>query len=175
MNDRILLERVPVQQIDGQPITLGDLADIQLEESPPGIEHEAGRRRTFVQVNVRDRDVASFVQEAKQRIAQDVELPPGFAIQWGGDFENLQSASLRLSMITPLVLLLIFSVAVHVLQVHSPRDAHLSCGSDGGLRRRAGSGPARDAFQYFRRASVLSPCSVWRCSTAWYGSAGPNT
>jgi cobalt-zinc-cadmium resistance protein CzcA len=103
-----LLERVPVQQIDGQPVTLGDLTDIRFEESPPGIEHESGQRRTFVQVNVRDRDVASFVREAQRRIAREVDLPPGFSIQWGGDFENLRSASLRLSMITPLVLLLIF-------------------------------------------------------------------
>ena len=103
-----LLERVPVVVVDGQPITLGELADIRLDESPPGIEHEAGRRRTFVQANVRGRDVASFVQEAERRVADEVKLPPGYLIEWGGDFENLQSASLRLAMITPLVLLLIW-------------------------------------------------------------------
>ena len=102
------LERVPVVVVDGQPITLGELADIRLDESPPGIEHEAGRRRTFVQANVRGRDVASFVQEAERRVADEVKLPPGYLIEWGGDFENLQSASLRLAMITPLVLLLIW-------------------------------------------------------------------
>ena len=103
-----LLERVPVVVADGQPITLGELADIKLEESPPGIEHEAGRRRTFVQANVRNRDVASFVQDAQRRVADEVKLPPGYLIEWGGDFENLRSASLRLAMITPLVLLLIW-------------------------------------------------------------------
>ncbi len=103
-----LLEQVPVKQVDGQPITLGMLADIRLEESPPGIEHEAGRRRTFVSVNVRGRDVASFVQEAKRRVAEEVALPAGYTIEWGGDFENLQSASLRLALITPVVLLLIW-------------------------------------------------------------------
>ena len=103
-----LLERVPVQQVDRQPITLGELSEIRLEESPPGIEHEAGRRRTFVQVNVRHRDVASFVQEAQQRVGAEVRLPPGYALRWGGDFENLQSASRRLALITPLVLLLIW-------------------------------------------------------------------
>ena len=102
------LRQVPVKQIGGQPITLGDLADIRLEESPPAIEHEAGRRRTFVQCNVRNRDVASFVSEAIQRVSQEVRLPPGYSVAWGGDFENLQSASLRLSLITPLVLLLIW-------------------------------------------------------------------
>ncbi len=103
-----LLEQVPVKQVDGQPITLGMLANIRLEESPPGIEHEAGRRRTFVSVNVRGRDVASFVQEAKKRVAEEIDLPAGYAIEWGGDFENLQSASLRLAIITPVVLLLIW-------------------------------------------------------------------
>jgi cobalt-zinc-cadmium resistance protein CzcA len=106
--DAYLLEKVPVKQINGQPITLGELAEIRLEESPPGIEHESGRRRTFVSVNVRDRDVASFVQEAQQRVREQVVLPAGYSIAWGGDFENLQSASLRLSLITPLVLLLIW-------------------------------------------------------------------
>lgn len=103
-----LLEQVPVKQVAGQPITLGMLADINLEESPPGIEHEAGRRRTFVSVNVRGRDVASFVQEAKRRVREEVNLPAGYAVEWGGDFENLQSASLRLAIITPVVLLLIW-------------------------------------------------------------------
>lgn len=103
-----LLSQVPVKQSGGKPITLGMLAEISLEESPPGIEHEAGRRRTFVSVNVRGRDVASFVTEAQQKVQEQIELPPGFAIEWGGDFENLQSASLRLAILTPIVLLLIW-------------------------------------------------------------------
>jgi cobalt-zinc-cadmium resistance protein CzcA len=102
------LKQVPVRQVDGQPITLGLLADVALVETPPGIEHEAGRRRTFIAANVRGRDVASFVTEAQRRVAEDVELPPGYVIAWGGDFENLQSASLRLALITPIVLLLIW-------------------------------------------------------------------
>jgi cobalt-zinc-cadmium resistance protein CzcA len=106
MNEEAL-KRVPVKQLAGQPILLGDLADIRLEESPPGIEHESGRRRTFISANVRGRDVATFVQQAKQEVRQRVELPFGYAVLWGGDFENLQSASLRLMLITPLVLLLI--------------------------------------------------------------------
>jgi cobalt-zinc-cadmium resistance protein CzcA len=84
------------------------LADIILEETPPAVEHEAGRRRTFVQSNVRGRDVASFVNEAKRVVQSEVTMPPGYEIRWGGDFENLQSASQRLLLITPIVLLLIF-------------------------------------------------------------------
>ena len=106
--EAFLLERIPVKHINGQPITLGELAEITLDESPPGIEHESGRRRTFISVNIRDRDVASFVNEAKKQVHEKIDLPAGYAIQWGGDFENLQSASLRLVIITPFVLLLIW-------------------------------------------------------------------
>jgi cobalt-zinc-cadmium resistance protein CzcA len=60
-----------------------------------------------VSANVRGRDVASFVQEAQRRIAAQVPLPPGYSIDWGGDFENLLSASRRLALITPVVLGLI--------------------------------------------------------------------
>ena len=102
-----LVAQIPVEATGGRPVPLGELADIRIEESPPSIEHEDSRRRTFVSANVRGRDVASFVQEAQKRIAAQVKLPPGYTIAWGGDFENLLSASRRLALITPLVLGLI--------------------------------------------------------------------
>jgi len=102
------LKLLPVGMIGGTPIPLGEVAKIELEQSPPGIEHEAGNRRTFVSTNVRGRDVASFVQEAQQRVKERLKLPTGFSIQWGGDFKNLQSASLRLVLITPIVLVIIW-------------------------------------------------------------------
>ena len=86
---------------------LRELADIRLEETPPTIEHEGNRRRNFVSANVRGRDVASFVTEAQQVVPAQVSLPAGYEIRWGGDFENLQSASLRLAVITPIVLVII--------------------------------------------------------------------
>ena len=102
-----LVSQIPVEATGGRPVPLGELADIRIEESPPSIEHEDSRRRTFVSANVRGRDVASFVQEAQKRIAEQVKLPVGYTIAWGGDFENLLSASRRLALITPLVLGLI--------------------------------------------------------------------
>jgi cobalt-zinc-cadmium resistance protein CzcA len=57
---------------------------------------------------VRGRDVASFVQEAQRKVESQIELPVGYTVQWGGDFENLRSASLRLAIITPVVLLVIW-------------------------------------------------------------------
>jgi len=102
------IEQLPVAFVEGQPIPLGAVAEVALEETPPSVEHDANRRRTFVSANVRGRDVASFVADAQAAIARDIVLPPGYEIRWGGDFENLQSASRRLALITPLVLLLIF-------------------------------------------------------------------
>ncbi len=102
-----LLELVPVADSNGQSVPLKELADIQLEETPPTIEHEGNRRRTFISANVRGRDVASFVTEAQAVVAEKVEFAPGYEIRWGGDFENLQSASRRLAIIAPIVLLII--------------------------------------------------------------------
>jgi heavy metal efflux system protein len=107
-SEQSLLEQLPVSSAGGKPVPLKELADIVLEETPPAVEHESNRRRTFIQCNVRGRDVASFVTEAQRTIAREVKMPTGYEIKWGGDFENLQSASQRLALITPIVLLLIF-------------------------------------------------------------------
>lgn len=118
-----LLEQVPVCKSGGRQVPLGEVADLIIEETPPNIDHEATRRRTYVQANVRGRDVATFVQEARAAIQREVDLPSGYLIRWGGDFEHLQTASLRLSLITPLVLLLIFLLLY--TSVHSVRLAGL--------------------------------------------------
>ncbi|MCA9135136.1 MAG: efflux RND transporter permease subunit, partial [Planctomycetales bacterium] len=102
------LAQLPVSNVGGKPVPLGELADVVIEQTPPTVEHDNGRRRTFVSANVRGRDVATFVAEAKHLVEQKVDLPSGYELQWGGDFENLQSASQRLLLITPLVLLVIF-------------------------------------------------------------------
>jgi cobalt-zinc-cadmium resistance protein CzcA len=97
-----------VARVGGKPVPLKQLADITFEETPPTVEHESARRRTFVSANVRGRDVASFVSEAQEAIHRNVALPPNYEVRWGGEFQNLQSANLRLATITPIVLLVIF-------------------------------------------------------------------
>jgi cobalt-zinc-cadmium resistance protein CzcA len=102
------IRQLPVSILADRPLPLGEVADLDKAETPPGIEHESNQRRTFVACNVRGRDIASFVQEAQRRVQSQIKLPIGYTIRWGGDFENLQSASLRLALITPVVLLIIW-------------------------------------------------------------------
>lgn len=102
------LGQLPVANANGESVPLSELAEIRLEETPPSVEHDGNRRRTFISANVRGRDVASFVAEAQRVVEAGVGLPKGYELQWGGDFENLRSASHRLLIITPIVLLLIF-------------------------------------------------------------------
>ena len=102
------LKQLPVANVAGKPVPLNELADIRIEETPPSVEHDSNRRRTFISANVRGVDVATFVTNAQRAVTESVTLPTGYEISWGGDFENLQSASKRLMLITPIVLLMIF-------------------------------------------------------------------
>ena len=77
---------------DGAQVLLRDLADISLVDGPAQISRESGKRRLVVGVNVDGRDLGGFVQEAQELIAKEVELPQGYSLQWGGQFENMQRA-----------------------------------------------------------------------------------
>ncbi len=92
---------------DGVGVPLSQLATISLATGPVQISREDGARRMGIELNVRGRDIGSFVAQARQAIRQKMDLPPGYAIVWGGQFENQQRAMRRLMIITPLVVLLI--------------------------------------------------------------------
>ncbi len=95
----------------GQRLSLSRLADIRLVEGPSTITREWGQRRITVSANVRGRDIGSFVAEAENRIKQDFKLPPGrYSVEFGGQFEHLQCARMRLLIVVPVALLLIFSL-----------------------------------------------------------------
>jgi cobalt-zinc-cadmium resistance protein CzcA len=93
---------------NGARIPLSQLADISVVEGPAQISREDTRRRVVVELNVRGRDIGSFVKEAQERIDKEIELPAGYYITWGGQFENLRRASERLLIVVPLALFLIF-------------------------------------------------------------------
>jgi heavy metal efflux system protein len=104
-------------------IPLKEVAVFTLGEGPNQITRENGKRRVVVTANVRGRDIASLVAEAQDKIAQQVQLPPGYWIVWGGQFENLAAARQRLMVVVPACFLLIFFLLYTALG--SSRDALL--------------------------------------------------
>jgi len=99
---------LPVSGQSGPLVPLGQIASIQITDSPASVSREAVRRRTNVELNVRGRTLSSFVSEAEERVARAVKLPPGYVLHWGGQFENLSAATERLAVAVPLALGSIF-------------------------------------------------------------------
>jgi cobalt-zinc-cadmium resistance protein CzcA len=92
----------------GQKIPLAQLARISSETGPAEIVRENGQRRISVEINVRGRDIGSFVEEAQAAVARNMQLPPGYIMQWGGLWEHLESGRTRLMIVVPVTFLLIF-------------------------------------------------------------------
>lgn len=99
-----------IDDSQGQPIPISQVADIITEDGPVEISRDAVRRRLLVQCNVRGRDLAGFVAEAQRVVDERVELPAGYTLHWGGQFENLQQATQRLAIAVPVALTLIFAL-----------------------------------------------------------------
>ncbi len=91
----------------GGSVPLSSVAQIVREEGPVKIDRERGNRMVVVTANVKNRDLVSFVEEAKQKVEQQVKLPEGYWLKWGGQFENQQRAAARLSIVIPIAITLI--------------------------------------------------------------------
>ncbi len=100
--------RILVTSSNGERIPLARLAKIETVETPSAVNREWARRRVVVQSNVRGRDVGSFVADAQKQIAEKVELPSGYYVRFGGQFENLERAQQRLLIVVPIALALVF-------------------------------------------------------------------
>ena len=96
------------QGVVPQLIPLAQLAELRIEDGPAQISRHRISRRINIEGNVRGRDLASFVAEAQEAVAREVDIPAGWTVEWGGQFENLEQASARLALLVPLALLLIF-------------------------------------------------------------------
>ena len=111
-NDLDAIKRLPIPlpHNDGKLsyIPLGEVADFDIAPGPNQVSRENGKRRVVVSANVRGRDLGSFVDDAAAGIAAQVKIPAGYWIAWGGQFENLQSATQRLQIVVPVALLLVF-------------------------------------------------------------------
>jgi cobalt-zinc-cadmium resistance protein CzcA len=102
------LKRLPVRVDDGGLLTLGQVADFRVVEQVAAITREFSQRRAAIMVNLRGRDVESFVLEARRKVAEQIKLPEGYSIEFGGQFKNLQEARKRLAIVVPVALSLIF-------------------------------------------------------------------
>jgi cobalt-zinc-cadmium resistance protein CzcA len=95
----------------GERIPLSRLATVEVVEGPSTITREWGQRRITVTCNVRGRDLGSFVAEARQKVAEQVQMPPGrYHVEWGGQFEQLERARTRLLIVVPVAFVLIFGL-----------------------------------------------------------------
>ncbi|NIE80003.1 efflux RND transporter permease subunit [Asaia sp. As-1742] len=112
LNDIRLL---PVLTRDDHSVRLDQVADITLRDGPAAIRRNQGERRMMVQANVRGRDLSSFVQEAQSAVKSQIKLPPGYRIEWSGQFRNLQTAVARLEIVVPITLVLIFCLLILAL------------------------------------------------------------
>lgn len=99
----------------GQLVRASDVAQISQVEGPVKLEHENGSRYAMVQAFVSGRDLVGYVEDAKADIAANVELPQGYRLEWGGQFENQQRASARLAVVLPVSILLIFAILYFTL------------------------------------------------------------
>jgi cobalt-zinc-cadmium resistance protein CzcA len=104
-------------------IPLEQVASFAVTEGPNQVSRENGKRRIVVTANVRGRDIASVVAEAQTKVTEEVKLPTGYYIAWGGQFENMAAAQQRLAVVVPACFLLIFLLLYSALG--SPRDAIL--------------------------------------------------
>ncbi len=120
-SDLTAVAQVPVPTGSGGFVPLSTVADIAVVDGPNQISRENGKRRVVVQANVRDRDVAGVVADARSAIDAQVKLPPGTYLEWGGQFENLASARDRLSVVVPICFVVIMFLLYGALG--SVRDA----------------------------------------------------
>jgi cobalt-zinc-cadmium resistance protein CzcA len=102
------IRELPIRAARGAVVPLSRVADVDVFTGPKQISRNRASRRTYVQLNVRGRDMGSVVEEIQRKVADRVQLPPGYFVEYGGQFENQQRAMQRLYVVVPLTLALIF-------------------------------------------------------------------
>jgi len=102
------IRQLPIRTAGGALVPLSQVADVETFVGPKQISRNQASRRTYVQLNVRGRDMGSVVDEIRTRVAEEVDLPPGFFLEYGGQFENQERAMARLYVVVPITLALIF-------------------------------------------------------------------
>ena len=122
-SDLRALERLPIRLPEGGYVPLGEVATLNLAPGPNQISRENGKRRLIVSANVSGRDLGGFVTDVREQVTQQVKLPTGYWLEYGVTFEQLQSATQRLSLLVPMTLVMIF--ALLMMTFGSAKDASL--------------------------------------------------
>lgn len=120
-HDSNAIRKILVPTADGKRVPLSRLASIRSVEGPSTITREWQKRRIVIQCNVSGRDVSGFVSDVQERLKSELDLPEGYHIEYGGQFEQLERAKLRLTIVVPLALFLILFLLY--VSTHSMRDA----------------------------------------------------
>lgn len=115
------IRNVLVSGMNGTQVPLGQIADIKIVDGPAMISSENGLLRGLVLLNVRGRDVGSFIDEARQTVARSVALPSGYFVEWSGQYENQIRARQRLQVVIPIALAIIFLLLYFTY--HSAKEA----------------------------------------------------
>jgi len=102
------ISNVLIMSPNGAQARLADVAKIEVLDGPAQISRELGKRRIVVGVNVKDRDLGSFVAELQQKVGQQIKLPEGYYLEWGGQFQNMERALGHLTVIIPITIAAIF-------------------------------------------------------------------
>lgn len=101
------LRLLPIVTPKNEQIALGDIADIYVDDGPPAIKSENARLNGWTYIDISGRDLGSYVADAQRIVAEQLELPPGYSIQWSGQYEYMQRAKEKLKMVVPLTLFII--------------------------------------------------------------------
>jgi len=109
-NDIQTLKRVLVSTPSGAQIPISQIADVQLKTGPGMIRDENGRLAGYVYVDMSGRDVGSYVHDAQLAVSRSVKVPPGYELDWSGQYEYMQSAKQRLQLVVPITLFIVFSL-----------------------------------------------------------------
>jgi heavy metal efflux system protein len=109
VNDSDQVENIPVMTSSGYEVPLSLVADIIRIEGPASITRESLKRRLFVEINIRGRDLVSFINEAQEKTSS-IALPEGYEVKWGGQFQNFMRAKNRLLLVVPIALTIIFGM-----------------------------------------------------------------
>jgi Cu(I)/Ag(I) efflux system membrane protein CusA/SilA len=101
------VELLPLLTANGQSIALADVANIYLEDGPPNIKSENARLNGWSYIDIQDVDVGTYVRDAQQAVAENIQLPPGYTLNWSGQYEYMERAKERLKVVVPFTLAII--------------------------------------------------------------------